>query len=115
MATDSTRVGHIGGDDFLVLADPEGLNPLATSVLDAPWSAGGRAITLSLATVLCEPGSVTDHRQAASCLAPLKKAAKSLRGASWVLGRAGLPGHEILRGAEAAPAAGCAVAEPGRG
>ena len=115
VATDSTRVGHIGGDDFLVLADPEGLTPLATSVLDAPWSAGGRAITLSLATVLCEPGSVTDHRQAASCLAPLKKAAKSLRGASWVLGRAGLPGHEILRGAEAAPAAGCAVAEPGRG
>lgn len=115
-ATDSTRVGHIGGDDFLVLADPEGLDPLASSVLDAPWSAGGLAITLSLATVLCEPGSVTDHRQAAACLAPLKKAAKSLSGASWVLGRAGLPGHEILRGVDEATArAEWAVAEPGRG
>ncbi|MDH6217258.1 GGDEF domain-containing protein [Streptomyces pseudovenezuelae] len=115
-ASASTRVGHIGGDDFLVLADPEGLDPLAVSVLDTPWSAGGRPVTLSLATVLCPPGSVSDHRQAAACLAPLKQAAKSLYGVSWVLGRAGLPGHEILRGSGAAPAqAGCAVAEPGRG
>ncbi|WP_217239528.1 GGDEF domain-containing protein [Streptomyces sp. AC555_RSS877] len=95
----SARVGHIGGDDFLVLADPDGLEPLAASVLDVPWSAGGRAVTLSLATVLCVPGSVTDHREAAACLAPLKGAAKSLDGASWVVGRAGMPGHEIRRGA----------------
>ncbi|MFF4508518.1 GGDEF domain-containing protein [Streptomyces sp. NPDC001401] len=115
-ASGSTRVGHIGGDDFLVLAEPEWLDPLAASMLDAPWSAGGRPVTLSLATVLCPPGSVTDHRQAAACLAPLKKAAKSLHGASWVLGRAGLPGHEIRRGSGTAPAqAGCAVAEPGLG
>ncbi len=115
-ASESTRVGHIGGDDFLVLADPEGLDPLAVSVLDAPWSAGGRAVTLSLATVLCMPGSVADHRQASACLAPLKKAAKSLSGASWVLGHAGLPGHEIRRGSGAGPApAECAVVEPGRG
>ncbi|WP_041822117.1 GGDEF domain-containing protein [Streptomyces davaonensis] len=114
-ASGSTRVGHIGGDDFLVLADPEGLDPLAATVLDAPWSAGGRPVTLSLATVLCVPGSVLDHRQAAACLAPLKQAAKSLSGASWVLGRAGLPGHEIRRGAGAAAQARCAVAEPGRG
>ncbi|MEU6098159.1 GGDEF domain-containing protein [Streptomyces sp. NPDC047079] len=103
-ASGSTRVGHIGGDDFLVLADPEGLDPLAASVLDAPWSAGGRAVTLSLATVLCAPGSVSDHRQAAACLAPLKQAAKALSGASWVLGRAGQPGHEIRRGAAVTPA-----------
>ncbi|MFF5188959.1 EAL domain-containing protein [Streptomyces sp. NPDC000345] len=97
-ASGQTRVGHIGGDDFLVLADPEGLDPLAASVLDAAWSAGGRPVTLSLATVLCPPGSVTDHRQAAACLAPLKKAAKSLRGASWVWARAGCSGHEVRRG-----------------
>lgn len=103
-ASGSTRVGHIGGDDFLVLTDPEGLDPLASAVLDTPWYAGGHAVTLSLATVLCAPGSVADHRQAAACLAPLKQAAKSLHGASWVLGRAGLPGHEILRGSGLAPA-----------
>lgn len=115
-ASGATRVGHIGGDDFLVLADPEWLDPLATSVLDTPWSAGGLAVTLSLATVLCAPGSVTDHREAAACLAPLKQAAKSLRGASWVLGRAGLPGHEIRRGSGAAPAhAESWAGGPGRG
>ncbi|WP_153814917.1 EAL domain-containing protein [Streptomyces sp. SUK 48] len=92
------RVGHIGGDDFLVLADEETLAPLAAAVLDAPWSAGGRPVTLSLATVVCGPGSVRDHRQAAAQLAPLKRVAKALGGASWVLGRAGLAGHEVRRG-----------------
>ncbi|MFI9175794.1 GGDEF domain-containing protein [Streptomyces lincolnensis] len=101
-ASDSIRVGHIGGDDFLVLMEPEGLEPLAASVLDVPWSAGGRPVTLSLATVVCVPGSVTDHREAAACLAPLKQAAKALDGASWVLGRAGRPGHEVRRGSGAA-------------
>lgn len=115
-ASGSTHVGHIGGDDFLVLADPDGLDPVAASVLDAPWSAGGHPVSLSLATVVCTPGSVTDHRQAAAWLAPLKKAAKSIGGASWVLGRAGVNGHEVRRGtgASAAPA-GCGVAEPGLG
>ncbi|MFJ9102537.1 GGDEF domain-containing protein [Streptomyces sp. NPDC102405] len=115
-ATDTARVGHIGGDDFLVLANPEELAPLAAAVLDAPWTAGGWPVTLSLATVECVPGSVADHREAAACLAPLKKAAKALSGASWVVGRAGLPGYEIRRaaGAEAA-STGYAVAEPGAG
>ncbi|MEW2265699.1 GGDEF domain-containing protein [Streptomyces sp. NPDC047853] len=103
-ATGSACVGHIGGDDFLVLTDPEGLDPLAAAVLDVPWSAGGRCVTLSLATVLCAPGSVPGHRQAAACLAPLKEAAKALRGASWVLGRAGAQGYEVRCGSDRAAA-----------
>ncbi|MFE9451544.1 GGDEF domain-containing protein [Streptomyces sp. NPDC006739] len=106
------RVGHIGGDDFLVLAEEAGLDQLVGAVLDAPWSAGGRSVTLSVATVVCAPDSVTDHRQAAAQLAPLKKAAKALRGASWVLGRAGLSGHEVRRGSAASAPAGYAAAEP---
>ncbi|WP_328934775.1 MULTISPECIES: GGDEF domain-containing protein [unclassified Streptomyces] len=102
-AAGHTRVGHIGGDDFLVLTDPEGLAPLAAAVLDVRWEAGGRPVTLSLATVLCLPGSVNDHRQAAACLAPLKKAAKALDGTSWVLNRAGLTEYEILRGTRVTP------------
>ena len=111
-----TRVGHIGGDDFLVLTDPEGLDPLAAAVLDVPWAAGDRAVTLSLATVLCLPGSVTDHRQAAACLAPLKKAAKDLDGTSWVLGRAERGEYEILRGSHvtAAQAPRTTAKPPGR-
>ncbi|CQR65157.1 EAL domain-containing protein [Streptomyces leeuwenhoekii] len=108
-------VGHIGGDDFLVLGDPDGLAPLAASVLDAPWSAGGRPVTLSLATVVCEPGSVVDHREAAACLAPLKKAAKALHGASWVVGRAGMPGHEVRRGSEPVAPTGPGTAPVGHG
>ncbi|MFD6490944.1 EAL domain-containing protein [Streptomyces sp. NPDC059944] len=103
VASEATRVGHIGGDDFLVLTDPDGLDPLANSVLDTPLSAGGRVVTLSLATVLCVPGSVSDHRQAAACLVPLKEAAKALSGASWVVGRAGHPGHQVRRGTGATP------------
>ncbi|MFI1765559.1 EAL domain-containing protein [Streptomyces sp. NPDC020800] len=107
------RVGHIGGDDFLVLAEEEALDPLVTAVLDAPWSAGGRTVTLSLATIVCVPGSVSDHRQAAARLAPLKKTAKALSGTSWVLGRAGLPGLEIRRGSCAAQTqAECAAVKP---
>ncbi|MFE3634043.1 EAL domain-containing protein [Streptomyces sp. NPDC059168] len=107
------RVGHIGGDDFLVLAEEEALEPLATAVLDVRWSVGGRPVTLSLSTVVCRPGSVFDHRQAAAHLAPVKRAAKALAGTSWVLAHAGLPGQEIRRGHGPAPArAGRATAEP---
>ncbi|WP_431041006.1 EAL domain-containing protein [Streptomyces sp. P1-3] len=115
----AARIGHIGGDDFLVLTDPDGPDgpePIAAAVLDTAWSAGGLPVTLSLATVVCPAGSVTDHRQAAACLAPLKKTAKSLRGASWVLSRPGAAFQEVRRGAsmERAPGAGGGVPGPER-
>ncbi|MER7399588.1 EAL domain-containing protein [Streptomyces sp. NPDC000151] len=95
------RVGHIGGDDFLVLTDPEGLEVIAAAVLDVPWSAGGRPVTLSLATVVCPAGAVAGHAEAAAALAPLKKTAKGLAGASWVLSRHGTAHHEVRRGRRA--------------
>ncbi|MFI8996884.1 EAL domain-containing protein [Streptomyces sp. NPDC053542] len=98
------RVGHIGGDDFLVLTDPEGLEAVAAAVLDVPWSAGGRPVTLSLATVVCPAGAVAGHAEAAAALAPLKKAAKGLAGGSWVLRRYGTPHHEVRRGRMPGPA-----------
>ncbi|MBL1089245.1 MULTISPECIES: bifunctional diguanylate cyclase/phosphodiesterase [Streptomyces] len=97
----SCRVGHIGGDDFLVLAEPDGLGPFAAALLDVAWEAGGRPVTLSLATVVCPPGSVGGHHEAAAALAPLKKEAKALPGASWVVGRPGSAGTEVRRGAVA--------------
>ncbi|KPC60145.1 GGDEF domain-containing protein [Streptomyces chattanoogensis] len=108
----SSRVGHIGGDDFLVLAGPEGPTPFAEAVLDVPWSAGGRPVTLSLATVDCPPGSVRSHGEAAAALAPLKKAAKALPGASWVVGRPGSAGTEVRRGAMARVPSPAAPAGP---
>ncbi|WP_399217222.1 EAL domain-containing protein [Streptomyces sp. SAJ15] len=147
----TARVGHIGGDDFLVLTDTTGfegpdrtdgtdvseaseawevaaetatrarangdapvddglparagayggvggLAAIAARVLDGPWSAGGLPVTLSLATVVCPPGSVADHHEAAACLAPLKKSAKSLTGTSWVLARPGSSRPEVRLG-----------------
>ncbi|MEU1630405.1 GGDEF domain-containing protein [Streptomyces sp. NPDC020096] len=91
-------VGHIGGDDFLVLCAPEELGVIATTVLDRPWSAGGFPVTLSLATLVCPPGRLLDHHEAAGQLAPLKKEAKALDGTSWVRADAGAAGHQILRG-----------------
>lgn len=111
----TVRVGHIGGDDFLVLADPAELEPLACAVLDAPWSAGGMPVTLSLATLLCPAGSTADHRQAAACLAPLKQAAKALRGASWVLGRPGSVRQEVRRGSAARMSGSAGPADADRG
>ncbi|MGW7491819.1 bifunctional diguanylate cyclase/phosphodiesterase [Streptomyces sp. NPDC054786] len=110
-------VGHIGGDDFLVLAGPDGLEPFAAALLDVSWSAGGRPVTLSLATVVCPPDTVTGHRAAAAALAPLKKAAKALPGASWVLGRPGSERTEIRRGAAGRvpdPADAARTAPPGQ-
>ncbi|WP_051799108.1 GGDEF domain-containing protein [Streptomyces sp. NRRL S-337] len=97
----SCRVGHIGGDDFLVLTEPDGLGPFAAALLDVAWQAGGRPVTLSLATVVCPPGSVGGHHEAAASLAPLKKEAKALPGASWVVGRPGSARTEVRRGAVA--------------
>ncbi len=97
----SCRVGHIGGDDFLVLTEPDGLGPFAAALLDVAWEAGGRPVTLSLATVVCPPGGVGGHHEAAAALAPLKKEAKALPGASWVVGRAGSARTEVRRGAVA--------------
>ncbi|WP_329393544.1 GGDEF domain-containing protein [Streptomyces lydicus] len=113
----ASRVGHIGGDDFLVLTEPDGLAPFAAALLDAPWSAGGRPVTLSLATAVCPPGSVAGHHEAAAALAPLKKEAKALPGASWVLGRPGAQRTEIRRGTAArvpGPAAPPHPAPPGQ-
>lgn len=61
--------------------NPEGLDRWCRRGLYAP-----------LATVRCTPGSVADHRQVTSYLAPLKQAAKSLGEASRLLG------HGIQRG-----------------
>ena len=93
-----------------------GYGPVAGSAALRAAAAGywaRRGLPTDPSTVVCGPGGVADHREAAASLAPLKKAAKALHGASWVLGRAGLPGHEIRRGSGTYPAqAGHATVEP---
>jgi diguanylate cyclase (GGDEF)-like protein len=93
------QVGHVGGDDFLIVAGLDEIMPMATTLLDTPFAAEGRAVTMSLATLICAAGSVGSYREVSRLLAPIKEHAKSLRGCSWVLGRPGSDRTDILRGA----------------
>jgi diguanylate cyclase (GGDEF)-like protein len=95
----TVHVGHVGGDDFLIVASLEEIMPLATGLLDADHAAEDMPVTVSLATLICAAGSVGSYREVSRLLAPLKEHAKSLRGSSWVLGRPGSDRVDVLRGA----------------
>jgi predicted signal transduction protein with EAL and GGDEF domain len=99
----SVQVGHVGGDDFVFVCGLDDLVPLSSGQLDTQHSAGGLAVSMSLATLVCAAGSVTDYREVSRLLAPLKKQAKALRGDSWVLGRPGSERVDVLRGGNTAP------------
>ncbi|MFC5288053.1 GGDEF domain-containing protein [Actinokineospora guangxiensis] len=92
------RVGHVGGDDFLVVAGAEEISTVAGRVVDRPWSAEGIPVSLSFATLVCAPGSVTSYRDVSRLLAPVKRHAKSVPGPSWVLAHAGSDHVEVLHG-----------------
>jgi diguanylate cyclase (GGDEF)-like protein len=94
----SLCVGHVGGDDFLLVADLDDLPAVAETVLDPPRRVEDVAATLSLATVVCTPSVVSGYDEVSRSLAPLKKVAKELTGSSWVLSRPDLENPEILRG-----------------
>lgn len=94
------QVGHVGGDDFLILAGLDETVPLSARLLDKPYTAEGRHVTLSLATLICAPGSVGSYREVSRLLAPVKEHAKSLSGSSWVMGRPGTERRDVLRGAQ---------------
>jgi EAL domain-containing protein (putative c-di-GMP-specific phosphodiesterase class I)/GGDEF domain-containing protein len=98
----SVHVGHLGGDDFLVVAGLGDLVPLSEMLLDPAREAGGVPVTLSLATLVCTPGSVADYDEASHRLAPLKQFAKSLNGSSWVVSRPDSDHVEVRRGHESA-------------
>ncbi|MFD7656171.1 EAL domain-containing protein [Actinosynnema sp. NPDC059797] len=92
------QVGHVGGDDFLVVAGLDEVVPFAAGVLDRSFAVEGMGVTLSLAALICAAGSVGSYREVSRLLAPLKEHAKSLRGTSWVLGRPGSDHVDVLRG-----------------
>ncbi|WP_406689674.1 GGDEF domain-containing protein [Saccharopolyspora sp. ID03-671] len=102
----SVQVGHVGGDDFLLVSDLDDLVPLADAVLGTTRTVGDTEVTLSLATLVCTTQTVADYDEASSKLAPLKGSAKQLTGSSWVMSRPGSDRVEVLRGhvAGASPA-----------
>jgi diguanylate cyclase (GGDEF)-like protein len=98
----NVMVGHVGGDDFLLVTDLDEISSLASMLLDTEWSAEGMPVTVSLASLICGTNTVTSYREASQLLAPLKKQAKAVDGSSWVLGRPGTDRVDVLRG-RAAP------------
>ncbi|UJW29048.1 GGDEF domain-containing protein [Saccharothrix sp. AJ9571] len=91
-------LSHVGGDDFLVACDVDEIATLAAAMVDTSWSADGRPVSVSLATLVCTTASVGSYREVSKLLAPLKKRAKEVPGSSWVLGRPGSDRVEVLRG-----------------
>ncbi|SMC62200.1 GGDEF domain-containing protein [Kibdelosporangium aridum] len=94
----NVMVGHVGGDDFLLVTELDEISALAGVLLDTQWSIEGMPVTVSLASLVCAVNSVSSYREASALLAPLKKQAKSVPGSSWVLGRPGSDRIDVLRG-----------------
>lgn len=100
----SVQVGHVGGDDFLLVADLDDLVTLSEMLLDPPRHAGNVAVSLSLATLVCTQSGVSSYEQASHMLAPLKHSAKSLQGSSWVMSWPGSDHIDVLRGKQSGTA-----------
>ncbi|HEY2763581.1 MAG TPA: EAL domain-containing protein [Pseudonocardiaceae bacterium] len=94
----SASIAHIGGDDFVVVTSIDDVMPFSSAVLDAPWRAEGRDLALSLASLVCAPGTVAGHRDVSRMLAALRRRAKTIPGTSWVFGRAGSDRIDVVRG-----------------
>lgn len=102
-ALNSVRVGHVGGDDFLLVANLDDLVTLAEMVLDPPREVGGIRVGLSLSTLVCTQSGTASYQEASRMLVPLKQQAKSLVGSSWVMSRIGSDRVDVLRGRENIP------------
>ena len=85
-AIPSAAAAHIGGDDFVVVCDPDGVALFGSAVLDKQWKVDGREVALSLASLICPPGTVAGHRDAFRVLGRLHRHAKSMPTTSWVSG-----------------------------
>lgn len=55
-------------------------------------------MTLSLASLICPPGTVAGHRDVSRMLARLHRHAKSMPTTSWVSGRPGSDQVVVIRG-----------------
>jgi predicted signal transduction protein with EAL and GGDEF domain len=108
----TASIAHLGGDDFLVVCDLDDVMPIGSAVLDEPWEVEGQQIALSLASLVCPPGTVAGHRDVSRMLAQLRRHAKTMSGTSWLFGRAGSEQMDVLRGGRTEKVRGVTAAEP---
>lgn len=91
-------IAHVGGDDFLLVAELDDVLPLVATVLDTQLQVEQICPSVSVATLVCTSQSIHSYQQASALLAPLKRTAKQLSGTAWVVGRPGTERVDILRG-----------------
>lgn len=111
----SAVLAHLGGDDFLVVCDVDDVLPFGSAVLEQRRIVKGRQVALSLASLVCPPGTVRGEHEVSRMLAQLRRRAKSTAGTSWVFGRPGSDAQvQVVRGPDEAVEALAAPA-PRRG
>jgi diguanylate cyclase (GGDEF)-like protein len=81
-------LGHIGGDDFLLLTTREAAEVAIRGLLDRLPETDAGPLSVSVATLDCNTGSVTEPAEVSRQLAPIKHAAKQVEGVAWAVGMA---------------------------
>lgn len=95
---DRMTVSHVGGDDFLIASDTHEIATLVPALLDTPWQVEDATVSVSMAGLVCLPGTVASYDEVSRLLAPLKHRAKNVAGSTLVLGRPGVERVDVLRG-----------------
>lgn len=112
-------IGHVGGDDFILLTTPDAVSPLCNRIIER-WDAESRAfyspdvlqrgtliavdrrgqsqtyplVALSIGVVTNERRPITSLVEVSGIAAEVKRAAKSLPGSSWYVDRRGSDGPD---------------------
>ncbi len=81
-------VGHIGGDDFILLTPRADAEMAVRGLLDRLPDTDAGPLSVSVATLDCGTGTITEPSEVSKQLAPVKHAAKQAHGPSWAVGRA---------------------------
>jgi diguanylate cyclase (GGDEF)-like protein len=81
-------LGHIGGDDFVLLTVREAAEIAVRGLLERLPDAQTGPISVSVATLDCGTAAIAEPAEVSRQLAPVKHAAKQVRGVSWAVGSA---------------------------
>jgi len=81
-------LGHIGGDDFLLLTGRPEAELAIRGLLDRLPETDVGPLMVSVATLDCPSGAIAEPAEVSRQLAPVKHAAKQVEGVAWAVGGA---------------------------
>jgi diguanylate cyclase (GGDEF)-like protein len=97
-------VGHIGGDDFVLLTSRPDAEVSVRGLLDRLPETTTGPLSVSVATLDCGTGAIAEPAEVSRQLAPVKAAAKQVNGVAWAVGvawdphvRLHIAGHAVIR------------------